>query len=63
MAEKNIQVNKEQNWLDATESDPSTWNVRELRHRSVNEESHMPPLDSHPQAQFMCMCNPKLQSY
>ena len=40
MAEQTIQVNRELKWLDAKETDPSLLNDRELRGRSVNEESH-----------------------
>ena len=43
------------------ETDPFLLYVMELRGRSVNEESHMPPLDSLLQAQFMCMVLSKTQ--
>ena len=61
MAQQTIQVNRELKQLDAKETDPSLLNVKELRGRSVNEESHIPPLDSHPEAQFMCMVQSKNQ--
>ena len=40
MAEQNNQVARELKWLDAKEMYPSSWNVKELRGRSVNEEWH-----------------------
>ena len=42
MAKQMNQLNKELKHLDATEIDPSLPYIRELRDRSVNEESHMP---------------------
>ena len=55
MAEQNNQVARELKWLDAKEPDPSLLNVRELRGRSVIEEFWHPPLDSQPQAWYVCI--------
>ena len=54
-------MNRELKWLDTEETDPSLLYVRDLRGSSVNEESHMPPLDSLPQAKLMCMGYSKTQ--
>ena len=57
MTEQNNEVARELKQLDTKEPDPSLLNVRELRGWSVNEG---PPLDSHPQAQYMCIVQFKI---
>ena len=59
MAKQTIQVDRELKQMDAKETDPSLLYVRELRGRSVNEESHMPPIRLPPQ--LMCMVQSKTQ--
>ena len=49
MAEQKIQVNRELQWLDAKEPDPILLYAKELKGRSVHEESHMFPIRSPPQ--------------
>ena len=44
MVKQTNQVNRECKRLEAKETDPSLLYVRELRGRSVNEESHIPPI-------------------
>ena len=61
MAEQNNQIARELKWLHVKEPNPSSLNVRELQGGSVNEELHTPPLDSHPQAQYMCMVQFKIK--
>ena len=61
MAKQNNQIARKRKGLDAKQLDPNSLNVRELRGRTVGEELHIPPLDSHPQAQYMCMVQIKIQ--
>ena len=59
MAKQTNQVNRELKRLEAKQNDTSLLHVRELRGRKVNEESHIRPLGSLPQAQSVCIVQPK----
>ena len=55
MTEQNNQVARELKWLDSKEPDPSSLNVRELRHRCGNGELHTPSLRQPLQGQYVCI--------
>ena len=54
MAKQTNQLSIELKQLDAKEIHPSLLYMRELRGRSVNEESFIPPLNILPQTQPLC---------
>ena len=65
MTEQNNQVVSELKWLDPKEPNPSLLNVRELRGRSINEESHTHSIRQPPPGQIhvhSVVQNPKIDS-